>query len=49
VRADRILREAFAVGPDPLHLAKVFQMDDSTAVKYSTVARQLLAEAPERE
>lgn len=32
-------------GGDPLHLAAVFGIDDTTAIRYATIARQLL-EAP---
>jgi hypothetical protein len=42
LRADRQLEEALAHGPDPLHLAAVFGLDDTTAIRYATIARQLL-------
>jgi hypothetical protein len=42
LRADRILEEALAHGPDPLHLAAVFGLDDTTAIRYAAIARQLL-------
>lgn len=32
-RGDRILTEAFAVGPDPLHLSLVFDFSDTTATR----------------
>ncbi|WP_211265371.1 hypothetical protein [Actinacidiphila oryziradicis] len=35
-------------GPDPLHLAAVFGLDDTTALRYATIARQLLATASEQ-
>src|SRR5260221_13084570 len=31
-----------ACGADPLHLAAVFGIDDTTAIPYATIARQLL-------
>ena len=42
LRADRQLEEALTHGPDPLHLAAVFGLDDTTAIRYATIARQLL-------
>jgi hypothetical protein len=42
LRADRQLEEALACGADPLHLAAVFGVDDTTAIRYATIARQLL-------
>ena len=42
LRADRQLEEALTCGPDPLHLAAVFGIDDTTAIRYATIARQLL-------
>jgi hypothetical protein len=42
LRADRQLEEALTRGPDPLHLAAVFGLDDTTAIRYATIARQLL-------
>ncbi|HEY2692210.1 MAG TPA: hypothetical protein VGJ50_27515 [Streptosporangiaceae bacterium] len=41
LRVDRQLEEALAHGADPLHLAAVFGIDDTTAIKYATIARQL--------
>ncbi len=35
-------------GADPLHLAAVFGIDDTTAIKYATIARQLLETAAEQ-
>ncbi len=42
LRVDRQLEEALTRGPDPLHLAAVFGIDDTTAIRYATIARQLL-------
>jgi hypothetical protein len=42
LRADRQLEEALTHGPDPLHLAAVFGIDDTTAIRYAAIARQLL-------
>jgi hypothetical protein len=42
LRVDRQLEEALACGADPLHLAAVFGIDDTTAIRYATIARQLL-------
>jgi site-specific recombinase XerD len=42
LRADRQLEEALTHGADPLHLAAVFGIDDTTAIRYATIARQLL-------
>jgi hypothetical protein len=47
LRADRQLEEALTCGADPLHLAAVFGIDDTTAIKYATIARQLLQTAAE--
>jgi hypothetical protein len=43
----RQLDEALTAGPDPLHLAAVFGIDDETAIKYAAAARHLLASAAE--
>lgn len=43
LRVDRQLEEALTHGPDPLHLAVVFGLDDKTAIRYATAARHLLA------
>jgi hypothetical protein len=48
LRADRQLEEALTCGADPLHLAAVFGIDDTTAIRYATIARQLL-ETPARQ
>lgn len=42
LRVDRQLEEALACGADPLHLAEVFEIDASTAIRYATSAQQLL-------
>ena len=46
LRADRQLEEALTCGADPLHLAAVFGIDDTTAIRYATIARQLLQTPP---
>ena len=43
LRIDRQLEEALTCGADPLHLAVVFGLKDTTAVRYAASARQLLA------
>jgi hypothetical protein len=48
LRVDRQLEEALTCGADPLHLAAVFGLDDTTAIKYATIARQLLQTAAEQ-
>jgi hypothetical protein len=47
LRVDRQLEEALTCGADPLHLAAVFGIDDTTAIRYATIARQLLETAAE--
>jgi integrase len=42
IRKDRILPEALTVGPDPLHLALVFNLSHTTASRYATIAQHLL-------
>jgi hypothetical protein len=42
LRVDRYLDEAMISGADPLHLAAVFGMSDTTAIRYAAAARQLL-------
>lgn len=42
LRIDRQLEEALTHGPDPLHLAVVFGLDEKTAIRYASSARQLL-------
>ena len=48
LRVDRQLEEALTCGADPLHLAAVFGIDDTTAIKYATIARQLQATPAEQ-
>jgi integrase len=48
LRADRQLEEAITCGADPLHLAAVFGIDDTTAIRYATIASQLLQTAAEQ-
>ncbi len=45
LRVDRQLDEALTCGGDPLHLAAVFGIDDTTAIRYAAIARQLLEAA----
>ncbi|MGJ6966953.1 tyrosine-type recombinase/integrase [Streptosporangium sp. G11] len=47
LRVDRQLEEALTRGPDPLHLATVFGIDDKTAIRYANAARHLLESTPE--
>jgi integrase len=42
IRADRVLHEALTVGPDPLHLALVFNLSHTTANRYAAIAQKLL-------
>ncbi|WP_427019206.1 hypothetical protein ACQCSX_20905 (plasmid) [Pseudarthrobacter sp. P1] len=42
LRVDRQLEEALIHGPDPLHLEVVFGLDEKTAIRYASSARQLL-------
>jgi hypothetical protein len=48
LRVDRQLEEALTCGADPLHLVAVFGIDDTTAIKYAAIARQLLQTAAEQ-
>lgn len=48
LRVDRQIEEALTHGPDPLHLAAVFGLDDKTAIRYANAARQILESAAER-
>jgi hypothetical protein len=48
LRVDRQLDEALTRGPDPLHLAAVFGLDDKTAIRYAAAARQILESGAER-
>jgi integrase len=47
LRVDRHLDEAIISGGDPLHLAEIFGMDETTAIRYADAARQLLASSVE--
>jgi hypothetical protein len=47
LRVDRQLEEALAHGPDPLHLAEVFGLDEMTAMRYADSARALLGQVAE--
>lgn len=49
LRVDRQLEEALTHGPDPLHLASVFGLDQKTAIRYAASARQLLVTAADQE
>ena len=42
LRIDRQLEEALVHGADPLHLAAVFEISESTAIRYASSARQLM-------
>jgi site-specific recombinase XerD len=48
LRVDRQLEEALTHGPDPLHLAAVFGLDDKTAIRYAAAARQILETTAEQ-
>lgn len=45
IPADRILTEALAVGPDPLHLTLMFNLSHTAASRYSMIAGALLDDA----
>ena len=47
LRVDRQLEEVMVKGPDPLHLAEVFGLDEKTAMRYADSARALLTGWPE--
>ncbi len=49
LRVDRQLEEALAHGPDPLHLAAVFDLDPKTAIRYAENARALLTTRAEHQ
>ncbi|MEU4097468.1 hypothetical protein [Streptomyces sp. NPDC026673] len=48
LRVDRQLEEAMVRGPDSLHLAEVFGLDEKTAMRYADSARALLEQAAEQ-
>jgi len=39
IRADRILHEALTAGPDPLHLALVFNLSHATTSRFTALAQ----------
>ena len=49
LRVDRQLHEARTTGADPLHLAAVFGIHETTAMRYALSARQLLETTAERQ
>ncbi|MET7762912.1 hypothetical protein ABZS71_13095 [Streptomyces sp. NPDC005393] len=49
LRADRWLDEALDRGPDPLHLAAVFDISTATAIRYANAARSILEPDPEQQ
>ena len=40
--ADRLLHEALTAGPDPLHLALVFNLSHTAASRYAAITQGLL-------
>ncbi|GJF22699.1 hypothetical protein SHO565_32630 [Streptomyces sp. HO565] len=48
LRFDRHLEEAMVRGPDPLHLAEVFRLEEKTAMRYADSARALLEQTAEQ-
>lgn len=46
IRRDRVLHEALTAGPDPLHLALVFNLSHTTASRYTAIAQTLLDTPP---
>ncbi|MGI5143793.1 MULTISPECIES: hypothetical protein [unclassified Streptomyces] len=47
LRVDRQLEEVLTRGPDPLHLAEVFGLDEKTAMRYADFARAVLEQTAE--
>lgn len=47
LRLDRQLEEAMVHGPDPLHLAEVFGLNEKTAMRYADSVRALLQQTAE--
>lgn len=47
LRIDRRLEEALVHGPDPLHLAEVFGLDEKTTTRYANSARVCLVRPQE--
>ncbi|MER5540633.1 hypothetical protein [Streptomyces mirabilis] len=48
LRVDRQLEEALVHGPDPLHLAEVFGLDEKITIRYADSARALLEQPAEQ-
>jgi hypothetical protein len=48
LRVDRQLEEALTHGPNPLHLAEIFGLDEKTATGYADSAPALLEQAVEQ-
>ena len=48
LRVDRQLDEALTHGPDPLHLAVVFGLDETTAIRYICAAARQISTNPSR-
>jgi integrase len=46
IRRDRVLHEALTTGPDPLHLALVFNLSHTAASRYTAIAQRLLDTPP---
>jgi hypothetical protein len=49
LRIDRQIEEALSHGPDPLHLAAVFGLDDKTAIRYANAAKHILETPAEQQ
>ena len=49
IRCDRVLHEALTACANPLHLALVFGISQTTASKYTLIACDLLADQPGQE
>ncbi|MBB5109839.1 hypothetical protein [Streptomyces spectabilis] len=47
LRVDRRIEEAMVKGPDPLHLAEVFGLDEKTTMRYADSATALLEQSAE--
>jgi integrase len=48
IRRDRVLHEALTAGPDPLHLALVFNLSHTAASRYAAIAQDLLDDQVEQ-
>jgi hypothetical protein len=44
LRADRILEEVLSRGPDAPHLARVFRIEASTAIRYAEQAQRIITD-----